>query len=173
MKTTIARSLAAVLLTITFSSAMAADGGFDPQQVFFGVGASLNEVDNSDTGFGYQFFGGYKFGAIANNINFDVEAGYMDTGEMEVEECVNAVGIDICAKADARAKGLWSAGVFHFVMSPQTEILGRVGFDFGDDDGLMFGAGVGFNLNPQTQLRVELVERDNVESLQLNLAFHL
>lgn len=141
-------------------------GGFDTSKLFYGAGLSLNEVSGSDTGTGFQIFGGYRFGEIAPRWQADVELGYMDTGNMKVEVCFGP-----CISADARAKGLWSTGVARYILNPQVELLGRLGMDFGDDDGLMFGFGAGYVLNRNFKLRGEYVIRDNVDSIQFNVVY--
>lgn len=137
--------------------------GVDTGRLFFGAGVSDNDVSGSDSGTGYQFFGGYEFGQVAQNVAVDLEVGYMDTGSMDVR--VGPITVD------ARAKGLWATGVGRLQLNPQFELLARAGLDFGDDDGLMVGVGAGFNVNKQTQLRLELVERDDVSSLQFNFVY--
>ncbi len=144
-----------------------AQAGFNPQQLFFGGGLSLNDVSNSDTGVGAQIFGGYDFGQIAPNIGIDAEVGYMDTGKMTVHVDTPFGRLE----GDARAKGLWAAAVGRLTLNPAFDLLGRLGYDFGDDDGLLFGIGVGYNVTRQAQLRLELVERDNVNSVQFNIRF--
>lgn len=158
---------AAVLGAMSAAAAAAQGGGFDPQQLYFGGGISQNEVAASDEGTGYQLFAGYRFGELARNIRLDAEAGYLDTGDMEVRVGPPPFG----GARDVRAKGLWATGVVRFILNPQAELLTRAGLDFGDDDGLMVGLGVGFNLSPQVQMRFEYVERDNVDSFQVNFAF--
>lgn len=159
------RAVVAFLAVLVGAPAMAAQGGggFNPNHLFFGAGLSSNSVSGSDNGLGYQFFGGYEFGEVARNINFDVEVGYMDTGNMDF--CVPG----ICAAA--RAKGLWANGVGRFDLNPQFELLLRAGLDFGDDDGFMFGVGGGYKVNRQTTLRLEYVERQNVNSLEFNFVY--
>ena len=154
-----------VLLTALATPALAAspNAGIDTGRLFFGVGVSQNDASGSDDGTGYQFFGGYEFGQVAQNVALDLEVGYMDTGDMDVRVGPFTV--------DARAKGLWATGVGRLQLNPQFELLGRAGLDFGDDDGLMVGVGAGFNVNKQTQLRLELVERDDVSSLQFNFVY--
>jgi hypothetical protein len=141
-------------------------GGFDTSKLFYGGGLSLNEVSGSDSGTGFQIFGGYRFGEFAPKWQADVELGYMDTGNMKVEVCFGP-----CISADARAKGLWSTGVARYILNPQVELLGRLGMDFGDDDGLMFGFGGGYVLNRNFKLRGEYVIRDNVDSIQFNVVY--
>lgn len=160
-------TVAAALAAPTLAAAQA----FDSKNLFFGAGLSQNDVSGSDTGTGYQVFGGYRFGKIAQNVSLDAEVGYMTTGDMEIKECATVLGNRVCVSADAEAKGLWATGVGRFSLNPQFDLIGRAGLDFGDDDGFMFGVGAGYNVNKQLQLRLELVERDNVSSVQLNFAY--
>jgi hypothetical protein len=139
-------------------------GGFDTSKLLFGAGLSMNEVSGSDSGTGWQVFGGYRFGEIAPKFYADVEVGYMETGDMEV--CVAPFG---CASGEA--KGLWATGVARYLAAPQVELIGRAGMDFGDDDGFMLGFGAGYLFNKNWKLRGEYVIRDNVDSLQLNVVF--
>jgi len=158
----------AALLAMTSLPAMAANNGFDPQKLFIGVGASRNDIPRSDNGTGWQLFAGYPFGEVAKNIRLDAEVGYMDTGSMDLPG--NAAP-PFGGSRSARAKGIWANGVARFVLNPQSEFLVRAGFDFGDDDGLMVGLGLGLELSRQAKLRFEYVERDNVDSVQVNLVF--
>ncbi len=165
------RMIVAVAMMLAFTPAMAqkgkSSGGFDSNKVFFGAGLSQNDVPGSDEGTGFQFFGGYEFGEVARNVKLDVEAGYMTTGDMDVNACVGS----LCVRTSTEAKGLWATGVGRLMLNPQFELLGRLGLDFGDDDGLMFGIGGGFIIDKQSTLRLEFVERDNVSSLQINFVY--
>lgn len=162
MKHTRAVSIVAMTMTI-FSMQIVHGAGFDANRLFFGVGMSENDHSYTHNGTGYQAFGGYEFGEVARNLKLDVEAGYMDTGDMEFESA---------AGQKTRAKGPWATGVGRYLINPQFEVHARAGFDFGDDDGFMYGAGVGYVLGPQAKVRLELVERDDVSSLQFNLVFN-
>jgi hypothetical protein len=144
--------------------------GVNPNQVFLGGGFSSNSVSGSDDGTGFQIFGGYHFGKAANNIKLDLEIGYMDTGSMDVTVNVPFIGR---VTTDARAKGLWATPVARIELNPQFDLIVRAGLDFGDDDGLMVGVGLGYNINKQSQFRIEYVERDNVNSLQFNVMVSL
>ncbi len=142
----------------------ASQAGIDTGRLLFGAGISQNDVSGADDeGTGFQIFGGYEFGQVAQNVAVDLEVGYMDSGD-----------IKYCAFGNCRkdnATGLWATGVGRLQLNPQFELLARAGLDFGDDDGLMVGVGAGFNVNKQTQLRFELVERDDISSLQLNFVY--
>jgi hypothetical protein len=61
--------------------------------------------------------------------------------------------------------------VGRFILTPSIELLARAGLDFGDDDGFMAGIGVGFNLTKSFKLRLEFVQRENVDSIQFNLVY--
>ena len=142
----------------------ASQAGIDTGRLFFGAGISQNDASGaSDEGTGYQLFGGYEFGQVAQNVALDLEVGYMDSGD--IKYCIASV----CGEDNAT--GLWATGVGRLQLNPQFELLARAGLDFGDDDGLMVGVGAGFNVNKQTQLRFELVERDDISSLQLNFVY--
>jgi len=156
----------AALLAVTSLSAVAANSGFDPQKLFVGIGVSRNDIPRSDDGTGAQVFAGYPFGEVAKNIKLDVEAGYMDTGTMDLPASAPP---PFGGSRGVRAKGLWATGVAHVAVNPQVDFLARAGFDLGDDDGLMVGLGIGLNLSKRSQLRFEYVERDNVDSLQVNV----
>lgn len=134
--------------------------GVDASKLFFGGGLSSNETSATDNATGWQVFGGYGFGEVTRNLFIDAEVGYMDTGNMKR-----------AGRPDVKANGLWATGVGRFLLTPSIELLGRVGLDFGDDDGLLAGIGVGFLLTKQFKLRLEFVQRDNVDSVQFNLVF--
>jgi len=147
----------------------APQSGIDTGRLFFGAGISQNDANGaSDEGTGFQIFGGYEFGQVAQNVALDLEVGYMDSGDIKGCATVPFFG-RVCAEDDA--KGVWATGVGRLQLNPQFELLARAGFDFGDDDGFMVGIGGGFNVNKQTQLRLELVERDDISSLQLNFVY--
>lgn len=138
----------------------AAAQAVDTSKFFFGGGLSSNETSNSDSAVGWQFFGGYSFGEVFRNVVVDAEVGYMDSGDMKR-----------AGAPDFSANGLWATGVGRFLLTPSIELLGRLGLDFGDDDGLLAGIGVGFNLTKNFKLRFEYVQRENVDSVQFNLVY--
>jgi hypothetical protein len=88
----------------------------------------------------------------------------MDTGNFKAT--VGGVSVE------SKAKGIWGAGVARYMATPNVELLGRVGYDFGDDDGLLFGIGAGYIVNKNLKLRLEFVEREDVSSIQFNVVFY-
>ena len=153
------RVMAIALIGMALSSVAVAQG-LDTRKLFFGAGVSSNDTSGSDNATGWQIFGGYGFGEVTRNVFIDAEIGYMDTGNMSRP-----------GRGDAKANGLWANGVGRLLVSPSIELIGRLGMDFGDDDGLMAGIGVGFLLTRSLKLRLEFVQRDNVDSVQLNFVF--
>ncbi len=152
----ISRFIAVALIAAGLSSVAAAQQ-FDQRRLFFGGGLSQNKISGFDNATGFQIFGGYNFRELAPKFSIDAEAGYMDTGKF---------------KPGDGKKGLWGAGVARYMVDRQIELLGRLGYDFGDDDGLLFGVGAGYIVNKNLKLRLEFVARDNVDSLQFNVLFY-
>ncbi|HYQ94188.1 MAG TPA: outer membrane beta-barrel protein [Burkholderiales bacterium] len=158
------RVMAFALVAMLFSSA-AAGQNFDLRRLYFGAGVSQNKVSGLDNGTGFQVLGGYNFPALARNFYVDAEAGYMDTGTLKAPACIGAF-------CNASASGLWASAVARYMVAPNVELLGRTGYDFGDDDGFLFGVGAGYIVNKNLKLRLEFVARDNVDSLQFNVLFY-
>jgi len=150
--------MAIALIGMALSSVAVAQG-LDTSKLFFGAGLSSNDVSGSDSATGYQIFGGYGFGEVTPKVFIDAEVGYMNTGNMTRRG------------GNVKANGLWANGVGRLMLAPSIELIGRLGMDFGDDDGLMAGIGVGFLLTRSLKLRLEFVQRDNVDSVQLNFVF--
>ena len=140
-------------------STVAVAQGLDTSKLFFGAGLSSNDVSGSDSATGYQIFGGYGFGEVTPKVFIDAEVGYMDTGNMTRRG------------GNVKANGLWANGVGRLMLAPSIELIGRLGLDFGDDDGLMAGIGAGVLLSKNFKLRLEYVQRDNVNSVQFNFVY--
>lgn len=137
--------------------------GLDISRISVGGGINQNSVSGLSSATGFQIFGGYNFGEVFNveGLDLHVEAGYFTSGDFKF------AGFNV-----GSADGLWSTAVFDFKLNPDVSLLGRVGLDFGDDDGLMIGGGAGWNLTDAIQLRGEYVIRDNINSLQFNVNYN-
>jgi len=126
-----------------------------------GVGISSNSIDtrknDEDDEIGFQFFGAYDLSEVylMQGVNSSVEFGFMDYG----------------FKRDST--GVWATYTIDGMISGDLGWLARAGFDFGDDSGLMVGAGLSYVLDEKQELRFEYVARDEVDSLQFNFLFHL
>jgi len=157
----ISRMLVVALVATGFASAASAQG-FDQRRLFFGAGLGANSISGGAHALGAQVFTGYNFREIAPKFSIDAEAGYMDSGKFEK---------DGHTVSDS-AKGLWATAVPRYMITPEVELLARVGYDFGDDDGVMVGIGGGYIVNKNLKLRLEYVSRDHIDSIQFNLLLY-
>jgi len=157
----VSRVIAVALVAAGLSSVASAQK-FDNRRLFFGGGFAQNSVSNFDNATGFQIFGGYNFPELARKFSVDAEAGYMDTGNFK----------RTAPTVETKFKGVWGSGVARYMVAPQVELLGRLGYDFGDDDGVMYGIGAGYIVSKNLKLRLEYVVRDSVDSLQFNVVFY-
>jgi hypothetical protein len=148
------------LIVVGMQTALAQQSLLRQDRLYLGGGISSNDsgVSFLDDGTGFQFFGGYDLPVKISGAKLAVEVGYWDSGDF-----------DPAGSAD----GLWANGVISLHLSRDVDLLGRAGFDFGDDDGFMIGIGIGVKMNRQIELRGEFVQRDETDSLQFNIAYHL
>ena len=148
----------------------------DMSKVYFGGGLGSNSIPGSSAGIGFQFFGGYELPVKLGKGSLSVEAGYMDTGDMD--RTITTVSPVfpfplVSATVSSKATGLWATAVYSLPLQKNLNFVARSGLDIGDDDGLMFGAGVGYMLNRKMELRGEYVMRDTVDSLQVNFVMKM
>ena len=157
--------LLAAMLSAVSVNAMAGD-------IYGGGGLSSNSASGADSATGYQFFLGYDLkGVKLGKGSVAVEAGYMNSGEFDGSVCntVPFFGV-VCQPYSVEFKGLWGTGVVFLPVANQLDFIGRLGLDIGDDDGVMFGVGLGYAMDKKIQLRGEYVIRDTIDSLQVNIA---
>jgi hypothetical protein len=155
-------TLALVSLSMVSSfSAQAEEQGLDAKNFFLGGGIAFNSLPGFGSSRGFQFFGGYEFDfKINDDISTALEVGYMDTGDFDAYNGPSS---------NTDAKGLWVAALESIPLSSKTDMLVRLGFDFGDDDGLLLGTGLQYKFNTKLGLRMEYIARQNVNSLQANV----
>jgi opacity protein-like surface antigen len=146
-------------LLLVVTQVNAADPG--STQLYFGAGVGFNSVDNNNhysksDATGFQLFAGLPLTLDMGSADLAIELGYMDTGDFD---------------SGGSADGVWSTLVASLPLNNDLKLLGRLGYDFGDDDGVMVGAGVGFPLASSIDMRIEYVIRDNIDSFQINLVY--
>jgi hypothetical protein len=150
---------ALMLLFVGASYAADSQPLLDKNKVSIAGGIANNSVGhNVDDELGVQFFGAYDLTQVRliESVDTSVELGYMDYGFS---------GKD--------SGGLWVNAVVDGAFNQSYGWLARLGLDLGDDSGLMFGAGISYAFDVRTQLRGEYVIRDDIDSLQLNIIYHL
>ena len=164
------RGLLFSILMLSSSASLAANGGsitLQTSSFYLGGGLGFNSHAGGRSA-GYQLLGGYEFaGRLNGNIANAVELGYMDTGTFEGKDLNSGA----TQASDQEAKGVWLNWVGAYPIGSSVEGLWRVGIDFGDDDGLMAGAGMGYNFDRNWSLRTEYVVREAVNSFQFNLLY--
>ena len=137
--------------------------GVDAKQFFIGGGLGFNSLPGAGSATGFQLIGGYEFKTKLNeDITSALELGYMDTGNFE--------NINNTTKSDD-VSGVWVAMLESVPLSRKTDMLVRLGFDFGDDDGLLLGTGLQYKFTTKIAMRMEYVARQHVNSLQANVLF--
>ena len=145
-------SIAALMLMANLATAQQ----FDSSKIYFGGGLSSNSLSGFDDATGYQVFGGYPLDVDLGGGQLSVEVGYMDSGSFEYDFFGTTL--------ETEATGFWSTAVGEWQLNESLNLIGRLGMDFGDDDGIMFGGGIGYSMTDNMDLRGEYVIRDNIDS---------
>ena len=156
------RLFSALLLCLFASTAFAAEPLLHEANIYIGGGVSSNDANNTDSAVGLQLFVGYDLPVKVPHSVLSAEIGYWDSGDMDKNKGPGNKSYD----------GIYANGVIAVHLSESIDFLGRMGLDFGDDDGFMAGVGLGVNLSPAMALRFEYVSRDKTDSLQANFVFH-
>ncbi|VAW85967.1 hypothetical protein MNBD_GAMMA17-1097 [hydrothermal vent metagenome] len=141
--------------------------GFDTDKLYFGGGLSEND-SNGPNATGIQIFVGYPLTIKLGSGTFALEGGYMNSGSFERSVAVPPFGSVV---SSSTATGLWGTVAGSWNIADRTSFVGRLGLDIGDDDGLMYGAGIGYDLIERLTIRGEYIMRDNIDSLQFNFVF--
>lgn len=158
----------AIILTAVFCLPAQA-GSFDINNLYAGGGIGFNSIDGADDATGFQAFAGYNFYEDKGPVTVSAEAGFMDSGDFDFT--VNIPGVpSVTTSTDA--SGLWVSATALYSINESFSALGRLGYDFGDDDGALLGIGVEYDFKQQPfGLRGEYVMRDNIDSLQINFVY--
>lgn len=82
------------------------------------------------------------------------------------------IEVGVMDVSDSPKDLLWVAGVLKRSVSADVSLFGRAGLDFGNQAGLMAGAGVGYYMERNMEVRMEAVTRDMGTAVQFNLSFY-
>ena len=139
---------------------------------YIGAGMGINSAANFDETAGYQIFAGYclDFRFKSPKSRTSVEVGYMDSGDFEgqYDQFEGNPNRSNIVPVNQSYSSLWLAGVAEYKFDNKMHVMGRVGFDAGDQTGVMFGGGAGYNITKYAQIRAEYVIHDEIDSFQLN-----
>lgn len=151
------------LVLLASSAAVQAEGVLDAKRIYLGGGLGFNNLAGVGSARGFQFFGGYDFKFKLNeDISTALEMGYTDSGDFER---LNTGG------KTSSANGVWISALESVPLSSKADMLARLGYDFGDDDGLLLGAGMQYKFDTKVAMRMEYVTREHVNGLQANILF--
>jgi hypothetical protein len=152
------------LMTLAIATQMDAQAkGLDLKRTYFGGGLGFNSMPGAGSSRGFQFFGGYDFDFTLNgDISSALEIGYTDSGKFDQ--------LNSTTKAN-EVKGIWLSMVESVSLTNKADMLARLGYDFGDDDGLLLGTGLQYKFDTKVAMRMEYVAREHVNSLQVNVLF--
>jgi hypothetical protein len=131
-------------------------------KLYGGTGLTFNTLGIGNAT-GLQIFAGYKFDAKINtDISSAVEVGFMNTGNFN----------NRYFGGSSSAQGVWASLVESVPVTNKIDANIRAGADFGDDDGFLVGAGMGYHIDNRTDFRTDYVVRNNINSFQFNVLFH-
>jgi len=137
--------------------------GLDAKRIYLGGGLGFNSLPGYGSATGFQILAGYAFNFKLNDdISTALEVGYMDSGNFDRYKGFNS---------NDDVKGVWAAAVESVPLSNKTDMLVRLGYDFGEDDGVLLGTGLQYKFDTKVAFRMEYVARQNVNSLQANVLF--
>ncbi len=135
--------------------------GLDAKRFYVGGGLNFNSLPGVGSARGFQFIGGYEFNFKLNDdISSALEIGYLDSGNFDR---INSAG------KSGTVSGLWIAMLESVPLSRKTDMLARLGYDLGDDDGFLLGMGMQYKFDTKVALRMEYVAREHVNGLQVNV----
>ena len=158
-----------VLLVPLCFCGLARAGDFNYDPFYIGGGLSSNSLDGFEDATGYQLFAGYNLDYMLGPVTTAVEAGYMDSGDFDLS--LSAPGFSF-SPPSVEAKGAWASVNLAYPINESFELLGRVGYDFGDDDGALLGIGIEYLPTTQFGIRGEYISRQVTESLQINVVYY-
>ena len=155
--------MALAMLVHVEAQAEAQSQGVDAEQFYVGGGLGFNSLPGAGSATGFQLIGGYEFKTKLNDdITSTLEIGYMDTGNFDhINNTSNNNDVS----------GAWVAMLESVPLSRKADMLARLGYDFGDDDGLLLGTGLQYKFTTKIAMRMEYVARQHVTSLQANVLF--
>ncbi len=142
------------------------------EKLYAGAGLTFNSVkDYTNDARGYQIFGGYCLDIHKQNPRLigSLELGYMNSGDFKREVLIRQRNNTFYPVTISTSyEGLWVNLVGEYKLDPRVHLLGRIGVDGGDDEGVMAGFGVGLNFSKWAQFRIEYVARERINSTQIS-----
>jgi len=152
--------------------ASTAHAEFEQDKVYVGGGLGINTPDNNgfDSELGFQLFAGYELPfTLDHGIHFAAEAGYKYKGDFRYDDNYNGNNYP---SRSFTTDGLWFGGVGQYPVDEKVDILARVGYDFGDFNGVHIGAGAEYALTNVVSLRAEYIIGSDLNTAQFTTVYH-
>lgn len=141
------------------------------EKMYAGAGLTFSSLDTyANDAKGFQIFGGYCLDIHKQypHLISSVELGYMDSGNFKRDVLVKQGKVFYQRTESTSYQGLWVNLVGEYKLDQRFHLLGRIGVDGGDDDGVMAGFGLGLNFSRWAQFRIEYVARDHINTTQIS-----
>ncbi len=132
----------------------------------FGLSEHDSQIGNAKgEATGFSMFLGYLLPFQPTDYTrISFEAGYLSTENFSWDS-----GVGELSSADS----ILTSGILELNLIGNWQVLGRVGYDFGDDEGNFFGLGLGYLFNNGLNIRTEYMEQDKIDILQLNITMRV
>ncbi|MDH5633584.1 MAG: hypothetical protein OEZ10_11385 [Gammaproteobacteria bacterium] len=148
---------------------------FSASRLYFGAGPSQNRLKENpfdiweDEALGYEVFAGYDLGMGFDQFKLMVEAGIFNSGTFE--NTVFIAGIPVYPDLEIRSN--WAAAVIDYSPVKNLDLMLRLGYGQGDQGarGRFGGVGVGYWFHKNIGARLTYTDRDDVESVSLNIMY--
>ncbi len=141
--------------------------------IYVGAGMGSYSLGSFDDSFSYQLVAGYNLDYKLkdyNEISFAVEAGYAQADwEKTVSGYVYTTRYSY--KVSTEMSSFWGALVANYPINDKFTTGVSLGYDLGDDDGLMYGINGTYKVHPLFDVRADYLIRQNVNALTANVIY--
>lgn len=136
-----------------------------------GRGAYYLDEDGYKSSAGFQLYAGYAFSKkFFKKLSLAAELGYMDSGKFDAKPVI--INNTIVTPESVTQSNTWVSAVANYPLHGKWGVHGRLGYDFGDNSGALYGGGVTYQLHKHFDIMAEAVARDILSSGQVNLVYH-
>jgi hypothetical protein len=131
----------------------------------YGVMASLLADESLRVG------GGFGNTPLDGAVHSTLQA-FAGVGLLRRSDLRTGIEIGVLDTSDSGVDDGWVAGVFAWDLGPDANVFARTGVHSGGDAGWLYGAGVGYFIEGQMEVRMELAARASGTGVQFNLAWY-
>lgn len=146
---------------------------FKLTNLYLGVGRGVyyHDEDGYKSSSGFQLYAGYAFSKkFFQKMSVSAELGYMDSGKLDAKPTI--INNTIVTPESVSQSNAWISAVANYPVHDKWDAHARLGYDFGDSNGVIYGGGLTYQLAKRLAVMGELVDRDVLSSGQVNLVYH-